>query len=205
MDPLILLVGGAPGVGKTTLGRALAARRRAASFTVDDMLVAASVLTTPESHPAFHQMRSAGGHLRYFIETPPERLISDALEQEEAVWPIVEALVAAHARRRSAVVIDWWLLRPSVIAAMHGVASIWIRLDPDALWERERLNHEFTDGSSDPEEMLDHFMARSLWRNQLMADDAAACGLPLLRLAGDETPDTVADMAEAALAQARVS
>jgi hypothetical protein len=58
------------------------------SLTVDDLLITAPVLTTEESHPEFHQMRR--GHVRYFADGPREKLISDSLAQEKAMWPVVE-------------------------------------------------------------------------------------------------------------------
>jgi Zeta toxin len=43
--PKVILVGGCPGAGKTTLGRAIAARLGYASLTIDDLLGAARAIT----------------------------------------------------------------------------------------------------------------------------------------------------------------
>lgn len=191
----VILVGGAPGVGKSTVARAIAARWGAASLTVDDVMVAARYLTTEESHPALHPMRVVGGHVNYFSNAPLEQLVEDALAQEAAVWPIVERLVASHIANESPVVIDWWLLRPRDVALLNnsGVASVWLYLEPAVLWERERRNTSFTAGSADPQQMLANFMHRSLWRNDLIATEAERAGLSLMRLNGTESVDALVD------------
>lgn len=58
------------------------------SLTVDDHLITAPVSTTEKSHPEFHQMRR--GHVPYFADGPREKLISDSVAQEKAMWPVVE-------------------------------------------------------------------------------------------------------------------
>jgi len=189
-DPQVILIGGAPGVGKSTLGRAVAAVLGASSVTLDDVLIALRAVTTPESHPELHPMRSAGGHVPYFTEGSPELLIEDAIAQEEAVWPMIEAITAVYIARQAPLVLDWWLLPPTSVASLEdGVVSVWLHLDPEVLWQRERRNSDFLAGSTDPERMLAHFMNRSLWRNELVAVEAERMGLPLLRLDGSEHVD----------------
>lgn len=197
----VVLIGGAPGVGKSTLGRGLAARTGAVSLTLDDVMVGVRALTDHRSRPELHPIRSGGGHVPYFTGGPPQRLIDDALELERATWPVVEALAAKHLRDSPPIVIDWWLLRPSDVVALDQalVGSVWIHIDPDVLWDRERRNTGFVAGSPDPERMLENFMHRSLWRNELVVREADELGLAVLRLDGSEAPDVVVDLAVEAL------
>lgn len=196
-----VLVGGPPGAGKTTLGRALAPRFDATSLTVDDLLVAARCVTTPDTHPALFPMHAAGGHAAYFIEGPPERLIADSLAQERVAWPLVQNVIAAHRAERSPVVIDGWLLRPRDVAALEldDVVALFLHPDPELLWARERAN-DWTAGTPDPERMLDHFVHRSLWRNELVAGEARDLDLAVLDLDGSESVEEVADLAMACIA-----
>ena len=102
----VLLIGGPPGAGKSTLGRAVAAELGFGSLTVDDLVVAARVLTTEETHPDLHHMRRVG-YRQYFTDGPAEKLVSDALALEAAMWPAVEQVIVSHAASKSPLVIDW--------------------------------------------------------------------------------------------------
>lgn len=199
-EPTVVLIGGPPGAGKTTLGRALARRWGADSLTVDDLLVAARAITTPDSHPTLFPMRPAGGHIPYFTEGPLDRLVNDALATAEHNWPMVESVIRSNVGRGSTAVLDWWLLRPQAIRDLDDdrVAAVFLHPAADVLWSRERAN-PFTHDSYDPDRMLEHFMGRSLWRNELLARDAAAVGYPVLDLDGSESVDDVTDRAMAAL------
>lgn len=188
----VLLIGGSPGAGKSTLGRAIASESGYASLTVDDLVIAARALTTADSHPELHLM-PRGGHLSYFTDGPKEKLVADAVAQEEAMWPALEQIISSHISSKSPIVLDWWLLDPRRVAALadQRVASVWLYIDPMALWERERQNTDWMDGSSDPERMLANFMHRSLWRNDLVANQAEAAGLPVLHLTGEESVESL--------------
>lgn len=186
--PKVVLIGGPPGAGKSTLGRATAAALGYGYLTVDDLLVAARVLTTEESHPAFHLIGRAGGHLRYFTESRADQLISDSLAVETASWPVVKQVIRMKLMTFMPTVIDWWLLRPATVAALENpqVVPVWLHIDPERLWARERHNTGFVEGSSDPHRMLANFMSRSLWRNELVAREAGELGQPVLHLSGTE-------------------
>lgn len=195
-DPQVILIGGPPGAGKTTLARSVAARLGYAATTGDDLVVTGRVLTTSETHPALHRMRGIG-HVRYFTESEPEALIADAEGLADAMWPAFEAVITRHVVERHPVVIDWWLLDPDRVAAIDaaGVGSVWIHIDEAALDARERALGSFRAGSSDPDRMHRNFMARSLWRNEIVADAARRHGLAVLEQPGDRSVQDLTDEA----------
>lgn len=190
----VYLIGGAPGVGKTTLGSALAARLGITSLSIDDLMTAAQAVTTPETHPDLHIM-STVPHLEYFTDRPVERLAADAEAQHAAVWPVVERVVRKHARWGAPIVIDGWHIRPERVVALglDGVWAGWIIASPSVLEERERGNLGWMRGSTDPDRMLANFLGRSLWFNGMIEERVIDLGMDVLRQPGDASVEDLCD------------
>lgn len=190
----VLLIGGPPGAGKTTLGTALANRLGITSLSVDDLVVAAKAVTTPDTHPGLWALARAPVH-EYFTDSSVERLVADATQRHEATWPMVEAVIRKHASTGGTpIVIDGWHLRPSQVAALSldNVWSGWLAPAPEVLEQRERA-FGFHAGSADPERMLANFLARSHWHNRLIAEQATGFGMALLRQPGNVSVDDLCD------------
>ena len=106
----VLLVGGPPGAGKTTLARAIAADLGWPSLTGDDLATAVQAMIGPDERPELHPTFPVGS-IRYFTEGPHERLISDAEDLGSALWPAFENVIRMHATHKQSIVLDWWLSR----------------------------------------------------------------------------------------------
>ncbi len=196
----VVLVGGPPGAGKSTLGRALAERLGYAALSVDDLAAAMRTVTDATRHPGL--FLQPYGHLRYFTDSSADQLIADAVRLEEVLWPAVERVIRTRIERGDGVVIDGWLLSPRRVAALgeDRVAAVWIHLDEDELDRRERRVESFREGSDDPDRMHVNFMSRSLWRNRVVAEQARWLGMPIIEQPGEIAVDDLVDRAVAALA-----
>ncbi len=94
----VILIGGAPGAGKTTLGSALAVKLGVTSLTIDDLVTAVIGVTSRESHPGIHALRK-GPHTEYFTNSSVDELIADAILRHEASWPMVRQLIQKYTKR----------------------------------------------------------------------------------------------------------
>ena len=194
ITPKVYLIGGAPGAGKSTLGAALATRLGIPSLTIDDLNIAAQAITTPETHPNLHVMRKLPS-LEYFINSSIEQLKADATAQHKAIWPMVEQVVRKHAKSSSPIVIDGWYMRPSWVAQLklENVWSGWIVASPEVLKEREK-NISWYQESADPDQMLENFLGRSLWFNDLVREQAIKHHLTILFQPGDKSVDQLCNL-----------
>jgi len=199
--PKVILIGGCPGAGKTTLGRAVAANLDYASLTIDDLLGAVVAITTDDSHPGLHVMNKPN-YTEYFTNSPVEKLIVDATIQHEALWPAVERTIRNHATWGRPIVIDGWHLRPEWTQSLDldRVSVHWIVIEPDVLEARERNNADFVSESDNPQQMLSRFVARSLWFNELIEAQAKSRGDQILRQDGTQTVDDLCRQVESRFA-----
>lgn len=194
--PRVILIGGTPGAGKTTLGSALATKLGVTSLTIDDLVTAAIAVTTPESHPGLHALRK-GPHTEYYTNSSVQQLIADATLRHEATWPMVRQLIRKYVMMGRGIVIDGWHIRPEWVAQlqMENVWAGWLVIDPKVLEERERQQGvDFLKGSTDPEKMFRNFMGRSLWYNDLIKQQAAALQMNVLFQDGTKSVDTLCQL-----------
>ena len=116
-QPSVILVGGAPMIGKTTTARRLAARLDYGMMSTDDVGQSIRAVTTPESHPELHAMNGID-YREYYVSRSTERLIQDAENQHLAAWPAVESVIRSHADWAGPIVIEGWALMPEAVAGI---------------------------------------------------------------------------------------
>ena len=186
----VILIGGAPGAGQTTLGSALAVKLGINSLTIDDLVTATVAVTTPETHPGIHALRK-GPHTEYFTNSSVEQLIADATLRHEATWPMVQQLIQKYTSLKRGIAIDGWHMWPEWVAQLQlpNVWAGWLVIDPSVLEARERKSDDFLQGSADPERMFANFMGRSLWYNNLIKTQAAALQMNILYQDGTKSVD----------------
>lgn len=185
MKTKVILIGGAPCTGKTTLGRLLAGKLGWTSLSADDLCVAVKEVTTPESHPGLHLMEK-GKHIEYFSDNTPEKLIQDAIDQQNAIWPSLKRVIENHATFGSPVVIDGCMLNPEKVVSLNRdtIKAFWMYVSEEVLLKRESKNKAFFSESVRSAQILDNFMARSFWYNKRMTALALENKFPILRQNG---------------------
>jgi 2-phosphoglycerate kinase len=190
----VILIGGAPLSGKTTVARKLAAKLGYACLSTDDLGQAVRALTTPESHPNLHPM--AGYDYReYYVCHSLEELMRHSQKQHQALRPAIEALVRAHAAWGQPIVIEGWSLDPEWVSRLElpNVKSVWFIADKALLAHRIHQDESFFQGASNEEEMIEHYLERSLWHNAYLRQAVDRLGMPSIELRLDASPAEVCE------------
>ncbi|HTV47188.1 MAG TPA: hypothetical protein VMG59_01960 [Phycisphaerae bacterium] len=190
--PKVILIGGAPLTGKTTVAILLATRLGYACISTDDISAALRAVTTSETHPDLHPM---GGqdYRTYYVRTSPKKLIHDADFQLQATWPAVAAVIREHATWRVPAVIEGWGLRPEWVAEMdlQETATFWLIADDETIRQRLLADTDFLRWASNKEKLIEHFAARSIWYNRLIAESAARIRMPTIHIPPTASPDEI--------------
>lgn len=115
----VLLLGGASGVGKTSISYALAQRFGVALTEVDDFQILLERMTSPEHQPALHAWR---------IHPDPDALSVDEIVRMniafgEAMAPGLSAVIANHLETNTPLVLEGDFLLPRLAAQTHFLAE----------------------------------------------------------------------------------
>ncbi|MEL3949444.1 MULTISPECIES: hypothetical protein [Streptomyces] len=199
-DWRVLVVGGASGMGKTGVGRALARRYDVPVVEVDDIVEALLAVTLPEHLPEVHFWRT---HPEAAHRTP-ESVVERQIAIAEALEPAIEAVVANHVGTDTPVILEGDYILPGP-ATPHGpVRAVFLHEDDEGQVTANYLRRE-------PEAGPQRHRARvSVLYGRWLAAQARAAGVPVVAprpwedLAG-RVAETVGDAATTTAAPARTA
>jgi 2-phosphoglycerate kinase len=181
--PRVILIGGAPMAGKTTVAHRLAAILGYGCLSTDDLGEAIRAVTAKDSHPHLHPM--AGYDYReYYVTRSPDALIADISLEHHAMWPAVQSVIHKHATWGTPLVMEGWSLWPEWVTQLRlpSVRSLWFVAQEETLRERLVQAVEFYSGASDEAAMVRHYLARSFWYNARLKEAVKQFALTSIEL-----------------------
>lgn len=137
-DWRVLIVGGASGMGKTGVGRALARRYDVPIVEVDDIVEALLAVTRPEHLPEVHFWRTHPEAARQAPASVVERQIAIA----EALAPAIEAVVANHVGTDTSVILEGDYVLPGPATPGGPVRAVFLHEDDEAQVTANYLRRE---------------------------------------------------------------
>ncbi|WP_447034667.1 hypothetical protein [Streptomyces sp. DSM 118878] len=200
-DWRVLVVGGASGMGKTGVGRALARRYDVPVVEVDDIVEALLAVTLPEHLPEVHFWRTHPEAARQTPESVVERQIAIA----RALEPAIEAVVANHVGTDTPVILEGDYVLPGLATPKGPVRAVFLHEDDEGQVTANYLRRE-------PEAGPQNHRARvSVLYGRWLTAQAQAAGVPVIgprpwedlasrvaEMVGDASPNTVAPVRTAA-------
>ncbi|WP_260868102.1 shikimate kinase [Streptomyces sp. SAJ15] len=199
-DWRVLVVGGASGMGKTSVGRALARRYDVPVVEVDDIVEALLAVTLPEHLPEVHFWRTHPEAARQTPESVVERQIAIA----EALAPAIEAVVANHVGTDTPVILEGDYVLPRPATPKGPVRAVFLHEDDEGQVTANYLRRE-------PEAGPQPHRARvSVLYGRWLAAQARAAGVPVVAprpwegLAG-RVAETVEDASTETVASTRTT
>jgi 2-phosphoglycerate kinase len=188
----VIVIGGAPFSGKTTLAKRLAAQKGYALLAIDDLGSAVRAVTSPQSHPALHPMAGWDYRAYYVVHSPPT-LIHHSMREHQALWPAIAAVIDAHLQWAGPVILEGWQLDPARVASFTHpqLRACWLLVDEAVLEARLRADTSFHQGGTDVEWLIRHYMARSQWVNDRVRRASTNEACVVIRVGADDTIDAV--------------
>ena len=198
--PLVVLIGGATGTGKSTLATELAFRLGISHVTSTDMLREAMRAVLPrEVVPGLHDHSFRGMVLgRQALSDPRERVLAGFRQQAEQVAVAVRAVVRRAARESTPLVIEGTHLRPpfhryAPADANVVIAGLVLAVPEERSHKRRFPQRALTQPARASEDYLDSFQAVRWIQDDFL--DAADRHRSLV-VSNDEVTDSVDQVIE---------
>ena len=188
-SPRVILIGGSPTSGKSTVARSMADQLGFSVIATDDIGAAARGVTGPAVAPDLFAMQ-ADDYREYYISHSVEELLEHAQRSHRALWPAIKSVIHEHATWASPSIVEGWALLPDLVRALDfgRIAAVWIEVPDSVLEARVRANTAFSAEASNKELMIRCFTQRSVEFGLWLRSETSALQLPLIRLSGVETP-----------------
>ncbi|HEY0601651.1 MAG TPA: hypothetical protein VGD58_02010 [Herpetosiphonaceae bacterium] len=181
MEPLrtwdVLLIGGASGVGKTSVSYRLAQHYGVGITEVDDFQVILERMTTPEQQPILHYWRT---HFDEAQRMSEDQQLAFMLKYSQVMATALELVIANHLASNAPIVLEGDFILPSLAAqaaydaipAAGRVRAIFIYEDDES-----QIGHNYRtrEGAAQPKR------ARASWRHsEWLRQEAAQLGVPAI-------------------------
>ena len=179
----VLLIGGSPMVGKSSVALEIASKLKYPCVSTDD--IGEALQTVVPIDP----MR--GKDFReYYASTPIEELTADIRRYHAAMEPAIERLVDIHSSWGNPLLIEGWALYPSHVRQFAGgrVAAVWLIAADGLLEARLSAKPGFLDGAA-----ARNYLRRSAWHNALLLEQCKAVGASYILVQGSEPVEMLAE------------
>jgi 2-phosphoglycerate kinase len=173
----VLLLGGASGVGKTSISYRLAQHYRAGLTEVDDFQIILERMTTEEQYPDLHYWRA---HRDEALRLDEAGMLDRSIRYARTMATALELVIANHIETRTPVVLEGDFILPELalrpvfngIPADGQVRALFIHEADEA---QIALNYQFREGKEQPRR------ARiSWWYSEWLRAEAERLGVPAL-------------------------
>lgn len=164
-DIKVILIGGSPMSGKTTLALKLASKYEYGCISTDD--IGEIISTVSDINP----MKDLD-YREYYVNKSIEDLITETSLYHQKLWPSIRHLIEIHSTWSSPIIIEGWALYPQLVEDIKAdnIRIIWLVADEAVLEQRLRSQKDFYKGSSDEETMITNYLGRSIWHNSTIAN-----------------------------------
>ena len=186
----VILIGGSPMSGKTTLAIKLAAKYEYGCISTDD--IGEIIGTVSEVNP----MKDFD-YREYYVSKSIEDLINDISLYHRRLWPSIKHLIEIHSAWSTPIIIEGWALYPKLVESIKNdsLRTIWLVPDEDVLEQRLISHNDFYRGSSDEKEMITNYLRRSFWHNETISKEANELNQDFIRVTKDLPEDRLVEKA----------
>jgi 2-phosphoglycerate kinase len=184
----VILIGGSPMVGKSTVAIEIASRAKCPCISIDDIgeALQTAVPINPMQGKDFRD---------YYKNTETDKLLSDIQQYHHALEPAIQRLVDIHSTWGNSVVLEGWALYPRFIKPRfikpiigHDVFAVWLIASNELLEARLLNRNDFLEGIA-----ARNYLLRSMWHNDLLLQQCTVFDTHYILINGNESAKLLAE------------
>jgi len=184
----VILIGGSPMTGKSTVATVLASELKCACISTDD--IGEVLQTVTDINPIKGQY-----YTDYYSNTSKEKLIEDIKVYHAQIKPAIKRLIDIHTSWGAPIIIEGWAIYPDLLDGLktEEVKSVWLIANKILLQKRLEHNTAFFKDASNPEKMIENYLYRSCWHNDYLLEQCKLKNQKYILISGSESPSELAD------------
>ena len=168
----VILIGGSPMVGKSTVAAATASKLPYSCVSVistDD--IGEILLTVSDIDPMKGQ-----NYLEYYAHSPKKKLIGDITEYHRKLEPAICRLIDIHSTWGNPLIMEGYALYPELMGKINSdnVFSVWLIAGDGLLEKRMKARKSFYQDAKEPEKAIENYLYRSEWHNRKIFEECKA-------------------------------
>lgn len=132
----------------------------------------------------------------YYTAKTVAQLIDDTMIQHKEIWPSVKAVIRAHSDWGKPLVLEGWNLYPRKTEKLNdqNIMSFWLTADKALLRSRIEQNRQFYKGAGNIELLIENYLERSIWHNNLIRTEAGKLGKPVIEVTASTNKEDLTDI-----------
>ena len=186
----VILIGGSPMTGKTTLATNLAIRYKCNCISTDDI---GEILQTEND---INPMKGFD-YREYYIRKSAEDLATEVLRYHCKIWRATKRLIKIHSTWSNPIIIEGWSLYPKLIKNIknENIKCLWLIADENILKKRIIAKRSFYQGATNEVEMIFKYLQRSNWHNKKLYDEVVELKEDYIKINNNLTKKKLIDKA----------
>jgi len=177
----VLLIGGSPMIGKSTVAKKISAMYELQNISTDD--VGEILQTVVDINP----MKNLS-YLDYYEKTELNTLIEDMGEYHKVISKAISKIIDIHSKWGGLIVIEGYAIYPNK-SIYDNVEAIWLIADEKLLTDRMQTSPSFANASANAK---NKYLERSLWHNDYILQECKKYNRKYIKVNGEESAEEIA-------------
>lgn len=179
----VLLIGGSPMIGKSTVARKISSIYELQNLSTDD--IGEMLQTAVDINPM-----KGMNYLDYYENVDVDMQIKDLQEYHKKMSDAILKMIQIHSNWGHSMVIEGYAIYPEIAIDDSHVDGIWLIASEDLLVQRLKQSKAFQSAS---DKARNNYLKRSLWHNRFLEKQCKLHNRKYIKIDGTEAAEEIVE------------